>query len=115
MPVTRTERPTSSRAPDLPLRLLTAVVGIPIIIGVVLIGGVLFSAVAAVILMLAVLEFYAATDPETNTTARSQPRVRRSTPSMFGQRLPAFAGCAGVLLVALAAHGGPDELTGALA
>lgn len=115
MPVTSTEGPSSSRAHDLLLRVLTAIVGIPIIVTVVLVGGVLFAAVAAVILMLAVLEFYAATDPETNTTARSQPRVRRSTPSMFGQRLPAFAGCAGVLLLAVAAYKGLDELTGALA
>jgi phosphatidate cytidylyltransferase len=115
MPVTHTEGPTSSRSQDLLLRVLTAVVGIPIIITVVLIGGVIFATVAAALLTLAVLEFYAATDPETNQTARSQPRVRRSTPSMFGQRVPAFAGCAGVLLLAFAAYEGLDELTGALA
>jgi phosphatidate cytidylyltransferase len=83
-------------------------------VAVVLIGGVLFAAVAAVILMLAVLEFYAATDPETGVAARAHPRLRRSVPSLFGQRLPAFAGCAGVLLLAAAAYEGLDELTGAL-
>jgi len=111
----RTEGPNRSRAQDLLLRVLTAVVGIPIIVAVVLIGGVLFAAVAAVILMLAVLEFYAATDPETGVPARGHPRLRRSVPSLFGQRLPAFSGCAAVLLLVAAAYEGLDELTGALA
>lgn len=115
MPVSRAEGPTRSRTQDLLLRVLTAVVGIPIIIAVVVIGGVLFAAMAAIILMLAVLEFYAATDPETADTARGHPRLRRSTPSLFGQRLPAFAGCASVLALAASAYEGLDELTGALA
>jgi len=111
----RPEGPNRSRAQDLLLRVLTAVVGIPIIVAVVLIGGVVFAAVAAVILLLSVLEFYAATDPETSVPARAHPRLRRSVPSLFGQRLPAFAGCAGVLLLTAAAYEGLDELTGALA
>jgi phosphatidate cytidylyltransferase len=97
------------------LRVLTAVVGIPVIIAVTLIGGVLFAAVAAAILALAVLEFYAATDPETETTSPRQPRLRRSTPSLFGQRLPAFAGAAAVAVLVAGAYEGLDELTGALA
>jgi phosphatidate cytidylyltransferase len=97
------------------LRVLTAVVGIPIIIAVTLIGGMVFTAVAAAILALAVLEFYAATDPETGATSPRQPRLRRSAPSLFGQRLPAFAGAAAVVLLAASAYEGLDELTGALA
>jgi phosphatidate cytidylyltransferase len=113
MPVT-TEGPARG-TPELALRVVTAIVGIPIIIALVLIGGLLFAAVAAVILMLAVLEFYAATDPETGTGSSAHPRIRRSTPSMFGQRVPAYAGCAAVLLLAAGAHEGLDELTGAFA
>jgi phosphatidate cytidylyltransferase len=97
------------------LRVLTAIVGIPIIIAVTLIGGVLFAAIAAAMLALAALEFYAATDPETAATSPRQPRLRRSAPSMFGQRLPAFAGTAAVAALAIAAYEGLDELTGALA
>lgn len=115
MPASRPEEPSRSRAQDLLLRVLTAVVGVPIIIVVTLIGGVLFAGVAALVLMLAVLEFYAATDPETAATSPKQPRLRRSTPSMFGQRLPAFAGTAAVALLAAGAYEGLDELTGALA
>jgi len=95
-------------------RVLTAAVGIPIIVAVTLLGGLLFAVVAAVILMLGVLEFYAATDPETATTSPSHPRLRRAAPSMFGQRLPGFAGCAAVALLVAAAYEGLDELTGAL-
>lgn len=111
----RTEESNQSRAQELLVRVLTAIVGIPIIVAVVLVGGVLFAAVATLLLILAALEFYAATDPETDVPPRAHPRLRRSVPSLFGQRLPAFAGCAGVLLLAVAAYEGLDELTGALA
>lgn len=95
-------------------RVLTAVIGIPVIIALVLIGGIAYAVAAAIILVLATLEFYAATDPETAATSPAHPRLRRSTPSLFGQRTPAFAGCAGVLLLVGAADAGFDELTGAL-
>jgi phosphatidate cytidylyltransferase len=96
-------------------RVLTAIVGIPIIVGLVLLGGVLYAAVVAAILILGTLEFYAATDPETAVTSPAHPRLRRAAPSMLGQRLPAFAGCAAVVLLVAAAYEGLDELTGALA
>jgi len=96
-------------------RVLTAVVGIPVIVAVTLIGGVLFVVVTAAVLALAILEFYAATDPETAATSPKQPRLRRSAPSMFGQRLPAFAGCVAVAALVAGAYEGLDELTGALA
>ena len=96
-------------------RVITALVGIPVIVAVTLIGGVLYAAVAGLVLAMAILEFYAATDPETATTSPKQPRLRRSTPSMFGQRLPAFAGCAAVVALVAGAYEGLDELTGALA
>jgi phosphatidate cytidylyltransferase len=96
-------------------RVLTAVVGIPVIVAITLIGGVLYASAAGLLLALAILEFYAATDPETAATSPKQPRLRRSTPSMFGQRLPAFAGCAAVVALVAGAYEGLDELTGALA
>jgi len=97
------------------LRVLTAVVGIPVIVAVTLIGGVFYAAVVGLLLVLAILEFYAATDPETAATSPKQPRLRRSAPSMFGQRLPAFAGCLAVAALVAGAYEGLDELTGALA
>ncbi len=80
-------------------RIVTALVGIPVIMALVLIGGGVYAIAAAIILVLANLEFYAATDPETAATSPAHPRLRRSAPSLFGQRTPAFAGCAAVLLL----------------
>jgi len=99
----------------LPQRVLSAAVGIPVIVVLVLIGGVPYAFAVAMVLALAALEFYAATDPETSATSPTHPRLRRASPSLFGQRLPAFAGCAGVALLVLAAYEGLDELTGVLA
>ncbi len=96
-------------------RTLTATVGIPVIVLLVLTGGAVYAIAAAIILVLASLEFYAATDPETAATSPAHPRLRRSAPSLFGQRSPAFAGCAAVLLLVAGADAGFDELTGALA
>ncbi len=99
----------------LPQRVLSAAVGIPVIVVLVLIGGVPYTFAVAMVLALAALEFYAATDPETSATSPTHPRLRRASPSLFGQRLPAFAGCAGVALLVVAAYEGLDELTGVLA
>jgi len=96
-------------------RIVTALVGIPVIMALVLIGGGVYAIAAAIILVLANLEFYAATDPETAATSPAHPRLRRSAPSLFGQRTPAFAGCAAILLLVAGADAGFDELTGALA
>jgi phosphatidate cytidylyltransferase len=94
-------------------RVLTAAVGIPIIVALILLGGAIYAIVAAIILTLGALEFYAATDPETAVTDPAHPRLRRAAPSMFGQRLPAFAGCVAIVLLVSAAYEGLDELTGA--
>ncbi|TMF13174.1 MAG: phosphatidate cytidylyltransferase [Chloroflexi bacterium] len=96
-------------------RVLSAAVGIPVIVALILIGGVPYTVAVAIILALGVLEFYAATDPETSATSAAYPRLRRAAPTLFGQRMPAFAGCGGVVLLVAAAYGGLDELTGALA
>jgi phosphatidate cytidylyltransferase len=96
-------------------RVLSAAVGIPVIVVLILIGGVPYTLAVAMILALGALEFYAATDPETSATSPTHPRLRRAAPSLFGQRMPAFAGCAGVALLVAAAYEGLDELTGVLA
>jgi len=96
-------------------RVLSAVIGIPVIVALALIGGVLYALAVGIILALAVLEFHAATDPETAATSPAHPRLRRAAPTMFRQRLPAFAGCAAVALLVAAAYEGLDELTGAFA
>jgi phosphatidate cytidylyltransferase len=96
-------------------RVLSAAVGIPVIVVLILIGGVPYVLAVAIILALGILEFYAATDPETSATSPTHPRLRRAAPSPLGQRPPAFAGCGGVVLLVAAAYGGLDEFTGALA
>jgi phosphatidate cytidylyltransferase len=96
-------------------RVISALVGIPIIAALILIGGVPYVAVAAGILALGVLEYYAATDPETSATSPTHPRLRRAAPSMFRQRMPALAGCAAVVAMAVTAYEGLDELTAAFA
>jgi phosphatidate cytidylyltransferase len=96
-------------------RILSAAVGIPVIVVLILIGGVAYALAVAIILVLGSLEFYAATDPETSATSAVYPRLRRAAPTLFGQRMPAFAGCGGVVLLVAAAYDGLDELTGALA
>jgi len=96
-------------------RVLSAAVGIPVIVVVILIGAVPYALAVAIILALGILEFYAATDPETSAISPTRPRLRRAAPSLLGQRMPAFAGCGGVVLLVAAAYGGLDEVTGALA
>jgi len=96
-------------------RVLTAVLGIPVIVVLILVGGVPYTLAVAIILALGILEFYAATDPETSAISPMHPHLRRAAPSLFGQRVPAFAGCAGVVLLVATAYDGLDELTGAFA
>lgn len=83
-------------------RLVTAAVGIPIIVAVTLIGGPLFTAVAALILALAALEFIHMLDSE----ARGRP-LWQPTPA-------ALVAIAGVVAIAIGADNGVDYWTGAL-
>ena len=96
-------------------RVLSATVGIPVIVVLILIGGIAYALAAAILLALGVLEFYAATDPETSAISPTHPRLRRAAPSPFSQRAPAYVGCGGVVLLVAAAYDGLDELTGTLA
>lgn len=109
-------------------RVITAAVGIPIIIGITLLGGIAFALVAAVILAIAALEYGAATDPSRGSGPPSrgsgpQPRAaseaiaRQATgpAALLRQRLPALLAATAAGALALAAREGFDELTGALA
>jgi phosphatidate cytidylyltransferase len=96
-------------------RVITAVIGIPIILAVTLIGGPLFTAVVAVILAVAALEYFAATDPEFAEATLAHPNIRRVPPSLLDQRPVAWVGAAATALLAVAAASGLDYLTGALA
>ncbi len=84
-------------------RLATAAVGIPIIIAVTLIGGVLFAAVAVVILVIAAAEFARMLDGEV-----AERQLWEPSPIM----LVAIIGVAGV---AIGADAGFEYWTGALA
>jgi phosphatidate cytidylyltransferase len=96
-------------------RLITAALGLPIIVAVTLIGGLLFTLVVAAALAVAALEYFAATDPEFAEAAASHPNIRRVPPSLVDQRRIAWAGAAAVALMALAAASGLDYLAGTLA
>ncbi len=93
-------------------RVLTAAVGIPVIVALILIGGALYVAAAAVILVLGVLEFFAATDPESAATAH--PHLRPAPRPWYRPRPPALIGAAAVVLMVIAADNGFDEWAGAL-
>jgi len=80
-------------------RVAVSIVGIPVIIGLTLLGGPLFTVVAGLVLVIAALEFYPATDP---APAAGESR------SLRDQRLPGLIGAAGVALLVAAADNGFD-------
>ncbi len=86
-------------------RVAVSVVGIPVIIGLVLLGGPAFTIAAGLVLAVAALEFYAATDP----ASAAGPRALQN------QRLLGLLGAAGVALLVAAADNGFDWWTRALA
>ncbi len=84
-------------------RLITAAIGIPLVVGVILLGGIVFAIVASAVLALASLEFCALAVPSNESRPLWRPR------------LPALAAAAGVGLVVAGAEAGFDEWTGAIA
>lgn len=80
-------------------RVAVSIVGIPVIIGLTLLGGPLFTVAVGLVLTIAALEFYPATDPA--SAARDTHRLR-------DQRLPGLIGAAGVALLVAAADNGFD-------
>jgi phosphatidate cytidylyltransferase len=106
-------------------RVITAAVGIPIIVGLTLLGGVAYAVVAGAILLIASLEYYAATDPVRpgpgiRTTGEGQGPTPRGPwsfvpASRLRQRLPALMGALAAGAAGVAASEGFDEMTGVLA
>jgi len=95
-------------------RILTAAVGIPVILAVTLFGGeTLFTAVVAVVLAVAALEFFGATDPEPRVRVEGQAPERRR--GLLTQRPVAWVGAAAAAVLVTAAGSGLDYLAGALA
>lgn len=86
-------------------RLTTAAIGIPLILAVVLLGGVVYALVAAAILVLAALEFVAMVD----LTESGEPPKRAWRPGASE-----IAVVAGIVLVVIGADTGMDEWTGAI-
>src|SRR3972149_2870190 len=69
-------------------RVATALVGVPIILSLIAWGGVAYSLAVAAILVLATLEFFAATDPERS------PQQRGGLLHLFEQRPTPLLGAA---------------------
>ncbi len=87
-------------------RVAVSIVGIPVIIALTLLGGPLFTVAAGLVLVIAALEFYPATDPA---------GAAGETRNLWHQRLPSLIGVAGVALLAAAADNGFEWWTRALA
>ena len=109
----RPKRPQALAFSMLLQRVLTALVGIPVILALILIGDVAFTVAVAVVLALASLEFFSATDPE--NALPGHPRLRSTVRRMHEQRLPAYLGAAAIAGLVAAVDIGFDEWTGALA
>lgn len=102
-------------------RVITAAVGIPVIIGLTLFGGFPYAATAAAIVGIAALEYYAATDP---SRSRLEPRpdthaeregAAPKRAMLLRQPAPALLGAGAASALAIAAREGFDEMNGALA
>lgn len=83
----------------LPQRVAVSIVGIPAIIGLTLLGGPPFTIAVGLVLAIAALEFFQATDPASTTGA---------TRSLRHQRLPGLIGVAAIALLVAAADNGFD-------
>src|SRR5437867_2874828 len=94
-------------------RLITAVVGLPIVVALILIGDAPYTVAVAAILALAALEFFAATDPE--NALPGHPRLRNTARALYQPRAPAALGATAVIALVIAVDKGFDEWTGVLA
>jgi len=103
----------------LPLRVATAIVGVPVVIALIWWGGVGYSVAVGVILAVAALEFYTAVAPgPTNPSLAENPLTtlaQRPLPRLLNQRPLSLLGIALVALLVAGAHNGADWWTGALA
>ncbi|MFQ6019208.1 MAG: phosphatidate cytidylyltransferase [Dehalococcoidia bacterium] len=102
----------------LPQRVASAVVGVPVIIGIILLGGIGYSVALAFVLAVAALEFFAfliSPDSEPTTSPRPLASPLSALERLLGQRPLGYIGAAFVALLVAAAHNGADWWTGALA
>jgi len=103
----------------LPLRVATAIVGVPVVIALIWWGGAGYSVAVGVILAVAALEFYAAVAPASaNPSLAENPLValaQRPLPRLLNQRPLGLLGTALIALLVAGAHNGADWWTGALA
>ena len=103
----------------LPLRVATAIVGVPVVIALIWWGGAGYSVAVGVILAVAALEFYAAVAPaSTNPSLAENPLAtlaQRPLPRLLNQRPLGLLGIALIALLVAGAHNGADWWTGALA
>lgn len=97
-------------------RAASAAVGVPIILGVVALGGVGYAIALAFVLSIAALEYYAAVAPAANpVAAESETKTRPGLALLLGQRPLGYLGAALVALLVAAAHNGSDWWTATLA
>ncbi len=95
-------------------RVATALIGVPVILGLIVWGGVVaYSIAVAIILAAAALEFFAATDPAPPPPGKRSP-LPLGLDRLLEQRLPALLGTAAIALLVAGAHNGGDWWTGAL-
>lgn len=101
----------------LPQRVAAALVGVPIILAVIALGGALYSLATALILVLAALELLAATDPRPASTPeqRGPSLLARALLPLLRQRPIALVAAGGVALLVAGAHNGADWWAGAFA
>lgn len=97
----------------LPQRVAAALVGVPIILGLIVLGGVPYSLATALVLVLAALELLAATDPRSRPQGGARPLPLPAAPLL--RRPPALIAAAGIGLLVAGAHNGLDWWAGALA
>ena len=103
----------------LPLRVATAIVGVPIVIALIWWGDAGYSVAVGVILAVAALEFYAAVTPappDPSLAENPLPALaQRPLPRLLNQRPLGLLGTALIALLVAGAHNGTDWWTGALA
>jgi phosphatidate cytidylyltransferase len=103
----------------LPLRVATAIVGVPAVIALIWWGDVGYSVAVGVILAVAALEFYAAVAPAPpNPSLAENPLAalaQRPLPPLFNQRPLGLLGVALIALLVAGAHHDANWWTGALA
>jgi len=101
-------------------RVATSIIGVPVIVALIWLGGTWYSVAVAFFLVVAALEFYAAVAPASsaNPTLAENPLAALSPlrlPRLLNQRPLGLMGVAFVALLVAGAHNGGDWWAGAMA